>query len=311
MQSSGTTDGDFMKRILIIKNPAAGRFSGRELDRSLEKILAGEGVSLEILALDHSKPLRNQIEDSNPEKYDLVAAAGGDGTVAGVAGVLAGTDKPLGIIPAGTGNLLARELKIPLRTGRAVELLARDYSEKIIDVMKLNDRIFLSNIGVGLSGVTIRNLSRSDKKIWGFLAYIGGTLINLGKVRPQRFTVEADGELMVIRSPEVSISNSGIINRMVIPQSPEIRMDDGALDVCYVKADSIRDYPRIFLNLIRRKPHYTIIRSIQVRNSITVESEKPADVQADGELMGKTPVTVKLLPHALRVIVPSSEDTEN
>ncbi|MFO7914719.1 MAG: diacylglycerol kinase family lipid kinase [Candidatus Krumholzibacteriales bacterium] len=300
-----------MKKILIIKNPAAGSFKKRELERSLEKNLAGVGVSMKVLEVDHSKPLRNQIEDNIHGGYDLVVAAGGDGTVAGVAGVLAGTDMPLGIIPSGTGNLLARELEIPLRTRKAVELLARDYSEKVIDVMCLDDRIFLSNIGVGLSGVTIRNLSRSDKKIWGFMAYIGATLKNLGKVRPQRFTVEADGEIMVIRSPEISISNSGIINRMVIPQSPEIRMDDGALDVCYVKADSIRDYPRLFLNLIRRKPHYTIIRSLQVRNSITVESEKPADVQADGELMGRTPVTVKLLPRALRVIVPSGTDIEN
>lgn len=300
-----------MKEILVIKNPAAGSFNRRELERSLEKSLAGEGVSMTVLEVDHSRPLKPQIEDNIHSDYDLVVVAGGDGTLAGVASVLAGTEMPLGIIPSGTGNLLARELKIPLKTGKAVKVLTGNYSEKVIDVMTLGDRIFLSNIGVGLSGVTIRNLSKSDKKIWGFLAYIGGTLKNLGKVRPQRFTVEADGEIMVIRSPEISISNSGIINRMVIPQSPEIRMDDGALDVCYVKANSIRDYPRILFNLIRRKPHYTIIRRIQVRNSIKVESEKPADVQADGELMGKTPVTVKLLPHALRVIIPSGKDIEN
>jgi len=299
-----------MKKILIIQNPGAGSHNRRELKRSLDKYLAENGISLETLSVDPSSPLRNQIKENVEKGFDVVVAAGGDGTVSGVASVLAGTDIPLGIIPAGTGNLLARELKIPLRISKAVRLLASDHEEKVIDVMKIGDRVFLSNIGVGLSGITIRNLSRSDKKIWGFFAYVGAALRNISKFRPQRFTVVADGEEMIIRTPEVSISNSGIINRMVIPKSPEIKMDDGALDVCYVKADSLRDYPKIFLNLIRRKPHYTIIRRLQVRNKVKVQGERPADVQADGEIMGKTPVTVRLLSHALRVIIPADRGME-
>ena len=91
---------------------------------------------------------------------------------------------------------------------------------------------------------------------------------------------------------------------MILPKSLDIRVDDGAVDVCYIKANSIRDYPSLIMNVLGRKPLESSIRCIKAREKVVIDAEKKITVQADGEVMGETPITVKVIPGAFTVIVP-------
>jgi len=296
-----------MRRILVLRNPEAGSHNSFLLRKKLDRYLTGGQTHYEIHTIRSSDNLKEIVKGRLESGYNLFIAAGGDGTVAAAAGGLVGSEIPLGIIPLGTGNMLARELKIPLSIERATRLIAGSHRVRTIDAMELGGRIFLLNIGAGISSLAVKNLSRKEKRIFGLLAYVGSALKQIVKFRPHRFSVTVDGKAMSIRSPEVSISNGGIISDMILPKPPEIEIDDGALDVIYIKADSIRDYPTLFLNVLGRKPPEDSIRCVRATRRITIDAEKPITVQADGELVGETPISVKVLPAAFRVIVPESE----
>ncbi len=296
-----------MRRILVLRNPEAGSHNSSLLEKKLERHLTGEDTLYEIHTTRSSDYVKEIVKKHLESGFNLFIAAGGDGTVAAVAGGLLGSDIPLGIIPLGTGNMLARELKIPLGIERATRLIAGSHRLRTIDAMELGGSIFLLNIGAGISSLAVKDLSRKEKRIFGLLAYVGSAIKQIVKFKPHRFSVTVDGEPMRIRSPEVSISNGGIISNMILPRPPEIEIDDGALDVIYIKADSIRDYPALFLNVLGRKPPESSIRCVRARKRITIDAEKPIAVQADGEIVGETPISVGVLPAAFRVIVPKSE----
>ena len=104
--------------------------------------------------------------------FEMVVAAGGDGTVSAVAEGLVGTETPLGIIPLGTANVLARELGIPVELEGAVRLLAGAHGVTSIDAMKVGEKHYFTQVGVGIDAMMIRDTRREDKRRFGRIAYI-------------------------------------------------------------------------------------------------------------------------------------------
>jgi len=293
-----------MRKALLVLNPAAGGHGFDTLRQALARHIAGRGIRYCIYETSPDERIDEAIRKRVGEGFDMIAVVGGDGTVSGVAGGLVGTSVPLGIIPTGTGNILARELDIPLNTERALRLIAGDHHIRKIDAMRVGDRTFILNIGVGISALTVRDTAGKDKSRFGMLAYVWTAFIKIFQFRPRRFTLTVDGKVLRIRSPEVAIANSGIIGTMLLPDAPDIRIDDGALDLCIVRAHSIRDYPVLVLNILARRPLRRSVRCLKASSSITIETERPLLVQADGEIAGRTPITVDVLPGAVGVIVP-------
>lgn len=293
-----------MKKILVLKNPEAGGHNSDVLRRSLRKYFTGEATSCQVHNISPDDSIEEVVRDHIEGGINLCIAAGGDGTIAAAAGGLIGTEIPLGIIPLGTGNMFAREVKIPLDIERATGIIVGPHRFRMIDAMQLENRIFVLSMGAGISSLAVRDLTRKEKKLFGILAYVGSALKQVITFRPHHFKLTVDGEFMEVSSPDVSVSNAGIISEMILPKSPPIEIDDGALDVIYVKADSIKDYPTLVLNVLGRKPPQSSIRWIRAKERVTIDAEKPIKVQADGEIVGETPVTVKIIPAAFRLIVP-------
>ncbi len=243
------------------------------------------------------------------EGFDLVVAAGGDGTVSAVCDGLVGSLIPLGIIPTGTGNLIARELDIPGAAEAAVALLAGAPRPRKIDAMRIDKRTYVLNASVGISASIIGETSRTSKSRFGRIAYVGMALLKMLSSRPRYLVVEVDGKAHPYRAVEVSIMNCGLLGKMFYPKGPDIRIDDGHLGVWILSLQSVGDYIRYLLGVVAGWPLQREAHFIRAEKTVSIRSNIPLPVQADGDIIGMTPVAVEVLPGMLTVLV--SEKPEN
>ena len=243
--------------------------------------------------------------------YDLFIAVGGDGTASGVAGGLVNTGKPLAIVPTGTANTLARELGIPLDLAGALDLILGPHGQRCIDAIRADGRHFVLSVSIGISALIMRDTGREQKQSLGLLAYIWTGLRKLFGFQPVRFYLEADERSQTYRAAEVIALNSGAIGMPAFKWSPDVRLDDGEMNVCVVRGRTLLDYLIVAWDVVlgreqRRAPH---IRCVPVQRSVTIEANKPLPVQGDGEVFGQSAVHVELMPASLLMIVPGEKRT--
>lgn len=292
-------------RACVLVAPTVGAGPRERLNAALARVSDAHGMVVEVLDLPAADHLADEIRAILDRGVECVVAAGGDGTVAAVAQVLVGGGVPLGIVPMGTGNLVARELGIPLEVERAAERLACPSSFRRLDVMRINGRIYLLNAGVGVNAEVIDRTSRRGKTLFGVSAYVGTAVWKVLQARPHRLEIVIDGVSMVYDATDVLISNCGILARGLYPNGPDIRADDGRLDVCVVCMKRPLEYPWSYvMRLLRMRNVNRVLHEHAAACAVTVRSARPLVVQADGDIIGSTPVTVEILPHALSVIVP-------
>jgi diacylglycerol kinase (ATP) len=292
-----------MRRALVVLNPQAG---GSDADRVREAVTrtAAEGLHCDVHVITPEEPGTAAVRTALAGGLDLVAAAGGDGTVSAVASALVHTDVPLGIIPVGTGNILARDLGIPLDLDSALRLLCGPRHTRTLDAMQVGDRCFLLSIGVGLSAIMTRDTTAEDKRRLGRFAYVLRGLLALRGFQPWRFTLTVDGRISHVRAAEVVVANSSTAGDPNIRWGPHIQLDDGVLDICIVRARAPLDYFHIAWNLLRRQKRDPRLRFLRATESIVIGAGRPLPVEADGDVIGQTPVRIQLAPAAVRVIVP-------
>ncbi len=289
-------------RVFAILNPMAGSAVGDSVRNALAGCVVG---GLELYETAPGDDVGQLVLDQIKGGVDLVIAAGGDGTVSVVADALAGSKVPLGIIPMGTANVLARELNIPLDLDAASRLLVSEHDLATIDAMRVNGRHYLTQLGVGLDALMIRDTSTEQKRRFGKAAYIWTALTRLAGMQPQRFVLEIDGKTIQTRASQVIVANVGMLGQPPFRYGPDIRLDDGKLDVCVSKARHFFDYIGLFWHVVTSKhkadPN---IRYYRVEKSVSIAPKHPLPVQADGEILGETPVRVDVVPGAIQVIVP-------
>jgi diacylglycerol kinase (ATP) len=293
-------------RVFVILNPVAGGYLGETVRRALERHFSAVEMSYEVYEtgeLDRASDLaRRAIERG----FGLVVAAGGDGTVSGAANGLVGTATPLGIIPLGTANVLARELGIPVDPEGACRLIAGPHATKDLDAMRVGGQCYFTQVGVGIDALMIRDTRREQKRRWGRVAYLWTAAKQLAGFPPRRFTVTADGRRVRLHASEVLVANGGILGQPPFRWGPDIRPDDGRVDVCIVRARTVWDYLvlgwHVLLGQHRRDPR---VRYLPARRRVTVAAKHPMPVQADGEIIGETPVEVEVVPAAVQVVVPA------
>ncbi|MDR3635799.1 MAG: diacylglycerol kinase family lipid kinase [Isosphaeraceae bacterium] len=304
------------QRIFIVINPKAGSYVADTVRNTLERDFprnAGHAEPFcEIHETGHDEQLVNIVREACARGFAMVVAAGGDGTVSGVAEGLVGTDVPLGILPLGTANVLARELGIPVDLGAACALLAGAHRFARIDAMRVGEHCYFTQVGVGIDAIMIRDTPTEKKKRFGRLAYIGTALRSLFGFQPRRFRLTVDGAELRLRASQVLVANSGILGQPPLRWGPDIRPDDGRLDVCVVRARNLFDYAMLAWHVVNgqhRRDHR--VRYLTAREGVTIETlSKSLPVQADGEIIGETPVTVKLVASAVEVIVPADHGAD-
>jgi diacylglycerol kinase (ATP) len=235
----------------------------------------------------------------------LVISAGGDGTLASVGNGLVHSPVPLGILPLGTGNGLARALLIPLNLDEAIELLVNDHGVMEIDALQVGERHYFLNVSVGISPEVMNDTSSAEKKHLGRLAYIISMIKRSRIFQLQRYTLTLDGQPRSIRAAEVMISNTTLLEKPLLPFGPPETLGDGLLEVYIVMAQTLGDYLRLVWDLFRRPGKSAAkLSHLAATRTIRIEADHSHLVQADGEVIGHTPVEVKLVLKAIHVIRP-------
>lgn len=293
---------------LFVVAPTVAEETRVELRQAAEMLLAERERGFTIREIAVGESFAEVIAQAIADKPECVVAVGGDGTVSSVAHALVNTPRSLGIVPAGTGNLVARELGIPLETFAAVELIAQMPQTRSVDAMLINGRTYLLNAGVGVNAEVIDRTSRLGKTLFGRSAYIGTAVWEVLQARPQRMEITIDSSTELYEATDVLISNCGALARGLHPNGPDIRVDDGQVDVSIVCMKVAIEYPWFYL-LRKIFPKHTnrIIHERPARHSVTIKSSEPMAVQADGDIIGTTPVTITVYPNALSVVVPSQQ----
>jgi len=300
-----------MTHAFVVLNPVAGD-SAPVVRRSLRRHLADAGWSWECHETTEEEDVAEVVHErlgGDGQPFDVVVVVGGDGTVSGVADGIARSSVPMGIIPAGTGDTLARELGIPVDPQAAMELLTGDHVVREIDAMTVGERFYVLNVSVGLSGLMMRDTARVDKRRFGRAAYVWTGLRKLFGYQPHRFTVVVDGKTRVVRASEVAVVNSGALGDPSFRWSPKVALDDGCIDVCIIRAKSVADYVGVAVSVaLRRHGEEPAIEHVIAEERVVVDADPELPVQADGELLGKPPVEVRVAPGAVRVVVPESRE---
>jgi len=234
-----------------------------------------------------------------------VVAWGGDGSMNEVASALAFRDVALGIVPSGSGNGLARELRIPFKPADALAV-ALGASERRIDCGDADGHLFFNVAGMGVDARVAHEFVGRSPDRRGLLGYVDVTLRELFRARPEEHTVSADGVVVRQRTLLLAIANSRQYgNGAVI--APQARLDDGHLDIVVVSARpapiAIMQAPMLFLGAASLVPGVRMLRA----SHIEIASAEPVLFHVDGEpKLGGTSVTVRVRPGALRVRVPGS-----
>jgi YegS/Rv2252/BmrU family lipid kinase len=292
-----------MLKTLVIFNPSAGRAADGMLDL-FQRPRDGAALSCTIHETAPDENTGAFVRERLRDGFNLVVAAGGDGTIAAAIDGLAGSGIPLGIVPIGTGNLVARELGIPLDPEAAIDLLLGPHRQRTVDVMRINGRYFLLNASVGVSAAIIRDTTSRDKRHYGRGAYVARAVAPLLRFRRPRLTLIVDDSRRRLRTPEVAVLNCGRLSGSIYPNDPDVQADDGWLDVWLLR---LRTLPEGLWYLLKmavgyREPQRAI--HLRARRHVIIRCAVPQPVQADGEIIGTTPVTIEILPGMLSVLVP-------
>lgn len=290
-----------MRRALVIANPAS-RGSSRRVAaamRALERAgIEGDSVSTEYVG--HAA----KIAAARAGSYEAVFTLGGDGTAMDVIGALAGKGPPVGILPGGTGNLLARSLGIPLTVRAAVRALANG-REARIDLGQLGDgRLFGIGTGVGVDATMIAETSVWLKRRLGVLSYVIVGLRSLLRFDAFQVSGTVDGVPFEKRASAILVANFGTMFRHLLTLGDGILHDDGVLNVCIFSPSTNADAARITYKMIRRDFSPDPCMSYLSGREIEITTVPRRAVQADGELAGSTPISVRVLPGAGRLLLP-------
>jgi diacylglycerol kinase (ATP) len=299
---------DSSRKAFVVFNPTAGKEGqADEVRAALARHFVPPRWMPEIYETTGEEDIAAICRAACERGASLVIVAGGDGTLVGVANGLVHSPVPLGIIPLGTGNDLARALLIPLKIDEAVELLAGDHAVIEVDALQVGERCYFSNVGVGMSPAMMNDTSSAAKKHLGRLAYVMTMIRRASIFRLHRYTLTLDGRARSIRAAEVMISNTTLLRKPPLVFGAPETLGDGQFEVYVLTARWPWDYLRLVWDMFLRpgKPAAKLSHWV-VKQSARIDAVRRSSmVQADGEVIGRTPVEIKLVPKALHVIVPT------
>lgn len=235
------------------------------------------------------------------EHVEAVIAAGGDGTVIGAIPLALERNVPLGIVPLGTFNDLAKTLGIPAAVSEACSVIAGNRT-RAIDVGRVNGHYFVNEASIGVSARIARRQTPEVKQRFGALGIISTTLQTLREVRAFHASIRYDGRSESCRTVQITVANSGRFGGVIERDDADI--DDGWLDLYSVEPQSWAHAFALVRKILQRDPSSG--QGLRTRRAARFEiaTHRPHHVSADGEPAGMTPAVFEVLPKALRVFVP-------
>lgn len=289
------------KRIHVIINPAAGR--SEPILNTLNEVFHPAGLKWDVSITQESGDAAKFASKASGNGVDIVAAYGGDGTVMEVARGLRGTDTPMMILPGGTANLMSLELDLPRNLAQAAEVAISDRSTiRAIDIGQAGDNFFILRVGFGFSGKKVEATSREMKDRFGVLAYTIGAVKALRETDIMQWKLTLDGVEKDAEGLTLLVDNAGTFGIRGLSHSSKVRIDDGLLDVIVVRDIGFSSVYSIGASITDRQPDASTFQHWQARQ-VRIESDPPSIINGDGEIWGKTPVDIRILPGAVKVLV--------
>ena len=287
-------------RVAAIVNPLGRR--PVEAVRDALVHAAPPGARVEVFlsaAAGEATPLVREVLDH----VDLIVAVGGDGTVSEVATGMVGSSVPLAIIPAGSTNIVAREVGIPTGLRAAARLMFGPQRIVARDLGRCGQRYFLHMAGAGLDAHFFRRTNRELKRHVGWLAYVPAAAQSLAEP-PARMTVRVDNATIVTDSPLVLVANGSSVVHPAIKLHSAIRSDDGWLDVIVFKGADPLAFARTLVDFSLGQLDKSTETFVQRVRRVEISASPEVPVQLDGDPIGGTPVTIEIVPHAIRLVAP-------
>lgn len=290
-------------RALIVLNPFAGQAAAlRQNVQAARTVWLAHGWSVDVEPTSGPGDGARLAREAAAAGYDVVVAAGGDGTINEVVNGLAGTGTALAVLPVGTVNVWARELGFPLEPRATAMALLQSHVRRI-DLGRANGRYFLLMAGVGFDAAVVNEVGSDEKRRLGALAYVLRMFDLALRYRGQRARITLDGRVVRGRVLLVVIGNSQLYGG-IFKMTARACIDDGLLDVCVIKGASLAEAPLRIISILRQR--YTFDPRIEYHRARTIQvaTRNALPVQVDGDQAGFTPMTFAVVPGALRALLP-------
>ena len=288
------------KRALLLINRHSRR--GKRLFGQVVDILDDLDIELVIVRAKSSQELPDLIR-LHSSSIDLVIVGGGDGTLNTVVDSLVETGLTLGILPLGTANDLARTLGIPLSLPEACQVIAQGKT-KSIDLGWVNGKHFFNVASIGLSVHITEKLTKSAKQRWGVFAYAATALQAISRTRPFHANILVDGETLRVKTIQIAIGNGRYYGGgMAIASDASI--EDDRLDLYSLELEHWwQIFPLVWTFPKGEHGLLPWVRTITGKE-IRINARKSHTINTDGELTASTPATFRVVPQALKVLVPT------
>ena len=291
-----------MKKYKLIANPASGTHRSRHIAAQVVELLGKRNMAFDLEFTTAPKHAA-EIAMRSCKDFDAIVAIGGDGTIHEIAGAMLDCEIPLGIIPAGSGNDLIKSLGIPNDVRAAVDILLAGQT-KTIDAGTINGLCFVNVVGIGFDAAVNHNSHGVRWPASGLLRYVLALITTLGTYTPLPLTVTINGNATTQDLYLLTIGN-GTTCGGGFKLTPHAKLDDGLLDVTFVKPISVPrllwHLPKVFQGTLERVERYA---SLTKTTTLRVESGLPVPVHVDGEVYrGNTSrLDIEIIPKALTVI---------
>ena len=292
----------------VILNAGAGAGNPQEQASSIESKLRERGLSAHAMVLNHGDDLQARVARAVGDGASMVIGGGGDGTLSTIAGQLAGTGVPLGVLPLGTLNHFAKDLGIPLELDPALDVIAQGHSVEV-DVGEVNGRVFINNSSLGLYPEVVRDRELQQHRLgrgkWA--ALLAASVHACRRYPVLSVQMEVDGKSYQRRSPFVFVGNNeyqmegfGIGERS--------RLSDGKLSLYVTQRTGrfglLRLALRALVGRLRQARDFDVLTA---RELVVHTRHRRMRVATDGEVSWlETPLHYSVRPRALRVLVPAA-----
>lgn len=289
------------REIALLTNPTSGKGRGRRTAAIAQPRLREAGFVVRELVGDDGAQALHLARRAVADGIETLVVCGGDGMTHIGAQAVAGTGVNLGIVPAGTGNDVARYFGIPRNDPQAAADVVVGSRVRTVDLARVGDTYFATVLA---SGFDSKVNERANAMVWprGQMRYNLATLAELRVFEPLPYTLVLDGEEKHLEAMLVAVGNGPSFGGGLRITEGAV-LDDGLLDVVVIKPMSkarlVRSYPRLFTGTISEIPEYEhhLVRTVTVAAPGIV-------AYADGERLGALPLTVECAPGSLRVLVP-------
>ncbi len=293
------------KSVFVIFNPVSGQSDPEERKKLISDALALDGYTCQFIATSLKQGAKELAEQAIRDGADLLAVSGGDGTVVEAMSALVGTNIPIAVLPAGTGNLLSINLGIPTTVPDAVHV-ALSGTPYALDLARTSEgRYFAIMGGMGMDAQMIADTDREAKNKLGKFAYLRAAFKNLPRRRAFVNIYLDDRPPLRRRAKTVLLANMGKITGG-LAVLPTASPNDGLLDIGIVKAATLAHWVHLMGSTLLGRAHKDAALEIHQAKKVTLKPHHSQPVQFDGEDGGETrSLTIEIIPKAVLVLVPA------